>query len=393
MRHPCSSRFFQTLKPRHRKRRFQRRTSLFQPRPASAPVERASADGVEEAAADLGSVLIAGTTPEETFVIDLGEAPEEDVEEATGAVNEGEAGSDVQAVVELTPQAESDAAPEPDGPSEAQTASPAGSRFQAQGNSLLEGRDTGAVVRRFGNSSDETEPSETADTPAAAESGKALIDFAASSDAPAGSPLLSVVLIDDGGMSGAAEALAGLPFPVTVALDPKMADAQTRMGDYRADGFELAVVSNLPEDALVQDVAITFESVFNTLPETLALVDLGAGGLQSDREVISEAMRLLAGAGRGYINLSQGLNAAGRGAETAGVPVAEIYRDIDGDDQDARVIRRFIDQAAFRARQESGVVLLGRVRPDTISALILWGTVNQGSDVAFVPLSAILTQE
>lgn len=73
--------------------------------------------------------------------------------------------------------------------------------------------------------------------------------------------------------------------------------------------------------------------------------------------------------------------------------MAEIYRDIDGDDQDARVIRRFIDQAAFRARQESGVVLLGRVRPDTISALILWGTVNQGSDVAFVPLSAILTQE
>ena len=68
-------------------------------------------------------------------------------------------------------------------------------------------------------------------------------------------------------------------------------------------------------------------------------------------------------------------------------------RDLDAEGQDARVIRRFLDQAAFRARQESGVVMLGRVRPDTISALILWGTANRAGQVALVPVSAVLRGE
>jgi polysaccharide deacetylase 2 family uncharacterized protein YibQ len=52
-------------------------------------------------------------------------------------------------------------------------------------------------------------------------------------------------------------------------------------------------------------------------------------------------------------------------------------------------VRRFVDQAAFRARQVSGVVLVGRVRPDTISALIWWGMANQDDQVAVVPVSAV----
>jgi polysaccharide deacetylase 2 family uncharacterized protein YibQ len=74
----------------------------------------------------------------------------------------------------------------------------------------------------------------------------------------------------------------------------------------------------------------------------------------------------------------------------AGVPAATIYRDLDGEGQDAQVIRRFIDQAAFRARQDSGVVLLGRMRPDTVTALINWGNDKRAAQVAQVPLSAVL---
>ena len=72
------------------------------------------------------------------------------------------------------------------------------------------------------------------------------------------------------------------------------------------------------------------------------------------------------------------------------MPSVVVFRDLDAENQDARVVRRFVDQAAFRARQESGVVLVGRVRPDTISALILWGTANQDEQVAVVPVSAVL---
>ena len=83
-------------------------------------------------------------------------------------------------------------------------------------------------------------------------------------------------------------------------------------------------------------------------------------------------------------------NQALREAERAQVPAAVIYRDLDSEDQDAQVIRRFLDQAAFQARKESGVVLLGRLRPNTISALILWGTANRAGQVSVAPASAVL---
>jgi len=176
-------------------------------------------------------------------------------------------------------------------------------------------------------------------------------------------------------------------------LDPTMPDAVQLMENYRRDGFEVAVIAKLPEGALPSDVEVTFENVFSNFSEAIALLDMGTGGLQNDRAVTEQAMQLLADEGRGFITASQGLNTAVRAAEQAGVAEAEIYRDLDSDGQDARVVRRFIDQAAFQARRESGVVLVGRVRPDTISALILWGTVNQNDQVAVVPVSQILLTE
>ena len=54
-------------------------------------------------------------------------------------------------------------------------------------------------------------------------------------------------------------------------------------------------------------------------------------------------------------------------------------------------MRRFLDQAAFRAGQEeAGVIMMGRVRPDTISALLLWGLQDRASRVALAPVSALL---
>jgi polysaccharide deacetylase 2 family uncharacterized protein YibQ len=53
-------------------------------------------------------------------------------------------------------------------------------------------------------------------------------------------------------------------------------------------------------------------------------------------------------------------------------------------------MRRFLDQAAFRAAQDGSVVMLGRVRPDTISALLLWGLQDRAERVMLAPLSAVL---
>jgi len=219
--------------------------------------------------------------------------------------------------------------------------------------------------------------------------GPALVSFAAEYENTEEKPLLAVVLIDDGSISGAVPLIAGLPFSVSIAVDPSGPDARARMAEYRDAGIEVLALIRLPVGAQPTDVEVSFESIFASLPEAVAVLDAGEGGM-ANAAVAQQAMGRLAADGRGLVSVSQGLNAAMRAAEAAQVPAATVYRDLDSADQDARVISRFLDQAAFRARQESGVILLGRVRADTISALILWGTQNRAGQVSVAPVSAVL---
>ena len=311
--------------------------------------------------------------PEEFVVMD----PEDD---APVIADEDSASTDAavaDAMIDETPGAESDATPQ------APATAPA-IQLQGDTSTLPTADDSGVIIRRPVG---ETAP---ASDDTAATGGDALERFAAAHDNSDGKPLLSVVLIDDGAMPGASAALAGLPFPVTIALDPSAPDAAAKMAAYRAAGVEVAALINLPGGAAPSDVEVAFAAYFAVLPEAVLVLDNGEGGLQSDIEVTRQAMEILAADGRALVSVSQGLNQAMREAERAQVPAAVVYRDLDSEGQDARVIRRFLDQAAFRARQQSGVVLLGRVRPDTISALILWGTANRAGQVSVAPVSAVL---
>ena len=206
-------------------------------------------------------------------------------------------------------------------------------------------------------------------------------------------PLMGILLLDDGTMNGASAAVGSLPFDVTVVIDPTAADAVDRLATYRAANIEVGVLAVLPQGATPTDVEIAFEAIFTALPETVLMLDTGNRGLQNDRAVTTQAMIGLAQDGRGLVTVSNGLNMALRAAEQADVPASVIFRDLDSEGQDPRVIRRFLDQAAFQARQNSGVVLLARVRPDTISALVLWGTANRAGQVDIAPVSAVLRDQ
>ena len=76
-----------------------------------------------------------------------------------------------------------------------------------------------------------------------------------------------------------------------------------------------------------------------------------------------------------------------------GVPAAAIFRDFDNKDQTPTVIRRFLDQAAFKAGIEGSVIMLGRMRPETISALLVWGLQDRATQVALAPISAVLKSQ
>jgi polysaccharide deacetylase 2 family uncharacterized protein YibQ len=201
---------------------------------------------------------------------------------------------------------------------------------------------------------------------------------------------MSVVLIDDGIMADGARALADVPFPVTVLLDPSAVGASERMEAYVAAGIEIGALVSLPDGGTSNDAAIALEGTFDALPRAVVLVATEDHPIPSQSDITGRIMDALSDDGRGLLMSDGGLNSTLRAAAAADVRAATIYRDLDGNGQDARVIRRFIDQAAFRARQQPGVVLLGRIRPETISALILWGTANRAGQVALAPLSTTL---
>jgi hypothetical protein len=128
------------------------------------------------------------------------------------------------------------------------------------------------------------------------------------------------------------------------------------------------------------------------MPGLVGVLEGTDGGLQGNMELAEEVLRAVSGSGYGLILRPKGLNAAQQIADGRNLPVETIFRDFDANGQDATVIRRFLDQAAFKARQVDQIVMVGRLRPATISALLLWGLQDRASSVALAPISAVLQQ-
>ncbi len=217
--------------------------------------------------------------------------------------------------------------------------------------------------------------------------------FAASVDSDPALPKMSIVLIDDGSGPLGPDTLDGFPFPVTFALDPAQSGAAERMSRYRALGYEVAVLVNLPAAAQPSDVEQALGGAVAAVPEAVALIEAPDGGLQADRTITEQAARFAADSGHGLVFLPNGLNTAQALAQRETVPALSILRDFDGDGQDARTKRRFLDGAAFRARQDGSVTMLGRLTPDTLSALVLWSLQDRAASVSMVPVSTLLIDQ
>ncbi|MFD2738672.1 divergent polysaccharide deacetylase family protein [Sulfitobacter aestuarii] len=210
-------------------------------------------------------------------------------------------------------------------------------------------------------------------------------------------PLMAIVLIDNGkSLTGGEAGLAALrsfPYPVSFAVDATLPDAAERMQAFREEGFEVLAMVDLPEGATPGDAETNFAVALGNLPQAVAVLEGTKGGLQVSRDVSDHVAAMLAESGHGLVTQDRGLNTVPKLARKNGVPAAPVFRDFDSKDQTPTVIRRFLDQAAFKAGQEGGVIMLGRLRPDTISALLLWGLQERASKVTLAPVSAVLLQE
>ncbi|MEQ6203748.1 divergent polysaccharide deacetylase family protein [Sulfitobacter sp. HNIBRBA2951] len=211
---------------------------------------------------------------------------------------------------------------------------------------------------------------------------------------PENKPLMSVLLVDAGANLDAAEiglpALSRFPYPVSFAVDVSLPDAFERMERYRAEGFEVLAMLDLPAGARASDAEVSVAAALNGLPAVIGVLEGLGEGLQGSREVADQVTGILRASGHGLVTQSRGLNSMPKLAVKDGVPAAPVFRDFDSKGQSARVIRRFLDQAAFKAGQEGGVIMMGRLRPETIEALLVWGLADRAGSVALAPVSAVL---
>ncbi|MEM1374270.1 MAG: divergent polysaccharide deacetylase family protein [Pseudomonadota bacterium] len=253
---------------------------------------------------------------------------------------------------------------------------------------------TGITVNRASDNevqAADTEPAEAdAGSPEANADPRALVRNAETStwSGPDDRPLFSIVLIDEAGDAALLGALASFEGPLTFALPAGAPEMARRT--YRDAGYEVAVIADIPEGAQPADVEVSVQATLNSVPEAMAVLDGSLSGFRGDRGVSAQVVDILAQSGHGLITVEQGLGTALQEARRAGVPTATIFRDLDQNGLGNSVIRRFLDQAAFRAGQDGGVVLLARMRPETISALLIWHKQDRASRVNLAPLSAKL---
>lgn len=220
-----------------------------------------------------------------------------------------------------------------------------------------------------------------------------LIAYAQAVDVDADKPLMSIVLIDDSSTTIDASTIADFPLPISVAVNAQAPDAARRMADYREKGIEVFATINLPTGSAPTDVEVNVAAQLSAVPEAVGIFEGLNGGLQENRAVAEQVIAYTLASGHGLVMQPKGLNTAQKLAAREGVPSITVFRDFDGSGQTEVVIRRFLDQAAFKARQSNGVVMMGRLRPETISALASWALQDRASTVAIAPVSAILQQQ
>ena len=246
--------------------------------------------------------------------------------------------------------------------------------------------DTSTVITnrlpRIGDTPDTT--AETANIPDAPEAKDALTRNGLPFDNPEGRPIVAIVLIDSDGPP------VDLPFAVSVAVDAVRPDAAGRAAGYQAAGSEVLLIPALPEGARASDVSVAMQSSLQALPMAVAVLEPPEGGALTNREVAGQIVTEIAATGHGLVLFPRGLNTTRQVAARADVPAALVFRQIDDQGQDTRAVKRFLDQAAFRARQEEAVILIGRNRPETIAALTEWALGNRAASVALAPVSAAL---
>lgn len=262
-----------------------------------------------------------------------------------------------------------------------------------QQESLL--KPSGDLKEKFPQHSSDRLPTVTAQEQADSDPGVAetspFVQNAVPFEAAGDKPMMAIVLMDDGKPEIDPEALQNFPYPLSIAIDTLAPDVAERVALYQGMGFEILAMIDMPAAAAPSDVEVALGAHLSVMPQAVAVMEGTGDGLQGSKPLSDQVTAVLGSTGHGMLLFQKGLDTARKLASREGVPAASVFRDFDGKGQTASVIRRFLDQAAFKANQEGGVIMVGRLREETLAALLVWGLQDRAGSVALAPVSAVIT--
>ncbi|MGB7271167.1 MAG: divergent polysaccharide deacetylase family protein, partial [Albidovulum sp.] len=210
-----------------------------------------------------------------------------------------------------------------------------------------------------------------------------------------GKPLMAVMLFDIGVEAGGlgVDALAALPFAVTIAIDPERPDAGRAAAAYRAAGSEVAIFArNLPVGASASDLEVAFQIYQRALPEAVAYTGAVTAEFQRNARMAQHLTQLLGMNGLGLVGYDQGLNPGRRAAERANIPHASIDRLFDQADGGFGSLARELDRATFTAAQKGSYLIALPASPEAVAALVDWAGGPAASSIALAPVSAVMAE-
>ena len=247
------------------------------------------------------------------------------------------------------------------------------------------------VVRRGVEEIDETEEgAKGVDRTAPVREGPAIRAWSLAFEPEGSKPLFSLVLVHPDNAMPEPQVVRLLPKTVAFAVDAGLPDAGDIADAYREIGREVVMIPSLPIGATPQDVEVALRVNLEAVPEAVAVMDASGESFQSDRAAVAQLVDVVLSTGHGLITFPRGLNTAHQRAQREGVPAGLIFRDIDGDGQSDEQIRRAMDRAAFRARADRPVILVGNATALTVSAIMEWTLGSRAASVTLAPVSAAL---
>ncbi|MEL7460322.1 MAG: divergent polysaccharide deacetylase family protein [Pseudomonadota bacterium] len=200
---------------------------------------------------------------------------------------------------------------------------------------------------------------------------------------------LAVILTHEGEELPGADALSDLPAEVSFAVDARTANAGEIAAAYRAAGREVVLIPSFPPRATPQDIEVALGANLAEVPGAVAVMDPGSAGFQNDRSSVGQVIAVLAESGHGLITMSRGLNPAQQIADRFEVPAALIFNDL-GRSADASSAARALDRVAFRARQETGIIVLGSADAVTKDGIKAWLDGRSADGLQLAPVSAVM---